>query len=108
MGLLIFLLTLTGVNGLNIGGLNTNLPMMILLIGMVLPAAVIHTFYMHWGIGKRTAVILPIALLTFPLLVYLGDATEGELLLSEHLSLLGMAVSAIFMLYIGQDRKSVV
>jgi len=101
MGLLIFLLTLTGVNGLNIGGLNTNIPMMILLIGIVLPAVVIHTFYMHWSIGKRTAVILPIALLTFPLLVYLGEATEGELLLSEHLSLLGMAVSALFMLYIG-------
>ena len=101
MGLLIFLLTLTGVNGLNIGGLNTNLPMMILLIGMVLPAAVIHTFYLHWSIGKRTAVVLPIALLTFPLLVYLGEATEGELLISEHISLLAMAVSALFMLYIG-------
>src|SRR5690606_3938323 len=101
MGLLIFLLTLTGVNGLNIGGLNTNIPMMILLIGIVLPAVVIHTFHMHWSIGKRTAVILPIALLTFPLLVYLGEATEGELLISEHISFLAMAVSALFMLYIG-------
>lgn len=101
MGVVIFLLTLTGVNGLNIGGINTNLAMMILLIGVVLPAVLIHTFCFDWSLAKRVAVILPIALLTLPLLLILGDVTEGRLLISENLSILCLAVSTMFMLYVG-------
>src|SRR5699024_7982045 len=44
MGLIIFLLTLIGVNGLHIGGVNTNMATMVLLVGFILPTAVIHTF----------------------------------------------------------------
>lgn len=101
MGLVIILLTLSGVNGLNIGGINTNLATMILLAGFVVPAALIHTFFFHWGIGRRVMVILPVALLTLPLLLWLGEAPSGELLVSENLSMLAMGVAALFMLYIG-------
>lgn len=101
MGLIIFLLTLIGVNGLHIGGLNTNLATMLLLTGLVLPSAIIHTFFVGWSLGRRTAVILPIALLTLPLLLWLGEVQEGALLLAENLSIFGMAISALFMLYIG-------
>ncbi|HLT07675.1 MAG TPA: hypothetical protein VK014_09120 [Cyclobacteriaceae bacterium] len=101
MGLIIFLLTLTGVNGLNIGGISNNMPTIILMVGLILPAAIVHTFYSHWGLGKRTAVILPIALLTLPLLLGLGEAVNGALLLAENLSLFAMAVTGLFMLYTG-------
>lgn len=101
MGIIIFLLTLTGVNGLNIGGANTNLAMIILLSGFVFPAIIIHTFFFHWTLGKRIAVILPVALLTLPLLILLGETADGKLWISEHLSILGMAVATLFMLYIG-------
>lgn len=101
MVLVTFLLTLTGVNSLNIGGINTNLPMMFLIAGFVLPAAVIHTFFDHWTAQKRTAVILPVILLIFPVLVWVGDAPAGELVISENISMLGLAVAALFMLYIG-------
>lgn len=108
MGVVIFLLTLSGVNGLNIGGINTNLAMMILLAGFVLPVALIHTFYFSWSLAKRTLVILPIALGTFPLLLWLGQVADGELLVSEHLSILGLAIATVFMLYIGHAVLSVV
>jgi hypothetical protein len=98
---IIFLLTLTGVNGLHIGGLNTNLPSIILMTGFVLPAVLIHTFFSHWGASKRLAIISPLAFLTMPLLVYLGDAVSGEFLVSEHMSMVGLVVSAIFMMYNG-------
>ena len=101
MGLIIFLLTLIGVNGLHIGGVNTNLATIILMAGLVLPSAIIHTFFIDWSLGKRTAVILPLALLTLPLLVWLGEANKGALLLAENLSIFGLAIAAIFMLYIG-------
>src|SRR5690606_9913717 len=52
-------------------------------------------------LGRRTAVILPIALLTLPLLLWLGEVQEGALLLAGNLSIFGMAISALFMLYIG-------
>jgi tetratricopeptide (TPR) repeat protein len=108
MGVVIFLLTLSGVNGLNIGGINTNLAMMILLSGFVLPPALIHTFYNDLNLGKRTMVILPIAVCTFPLLLWLGKVVDGALLVSEHLSVLGLAISTLFMLYIGHAVLSAV
>lgn len=98
---IIFLLTLTGVNGLHIGGLNTNLPTIILMTGFVLPAVLIHTFYSHWSASKRSAIIIPIAFLTMPLLVYLGGAVSGEVLVAEHMSMVGLVVSALFMMYNG-------
>ena len=106
MVLVIFLLTLTGVNGLNVGGISTNWAYIILLIGVVFPAAVIHTFLDHWPVLKKVAVILPIALLTMPLLVFLGDVPSGEILVSEHAGMLGSIIAAIFMLYIGHAFMS--
>ena len=103
MGLVIFLLTLIGVNGLHIGGLNTNLATMILMAGLVLPSAIIHTFFIGWTLGRRTAVILPIAILTLPLLLWLGEAGHGALLIAENLSIFGLAIAALFMLYIGHS-----
>lgn len=103
MGLIIFLLTLIGVNGLHIGGVNTNLATMVLLVGFILPTAVIHTFFMDWSLGKRTAVILPIALLTLPLLLWLGEVNNGGLMIAENLSIFGLAIAALFMLYIGHS-----
>lgn len=101
MGLIIFLLTLVGVNGLHIGGLNTNLATIILMAGLVLPSAIIHTFFLDWSLGRRTAVILPIAVLTLPVMLWLGEANQGSLLIAENLSIFGLAVAALFMLYIG-------
>ncbi len=101
MGLIIFLLTLIGVNGLHIGGVNTNLATMVLMVGLILPSAIIHTFCIDWGLGKRTAVILPLALVTLPLLLWLGDVNKGSLLISENMAMFGLAIAALFMLYIG-------
>lgn len=101
MGLIIFLLTLIGVNGLHIGGVNTNLATIILLSGLVLPSVLIHTFFGDWSGGRRAAVILPIALLTLPLLLWLGEVNNGKLLVSENLSIFGLAIASLFLLYIG-------
>ncbi|MEX2594431.1 MAG: tetratricopeptide repeat protein [Anditalea sp.] len=101
MVFILFLLTLTGVNSLNIGGVHTNVALMLLMAGFILPAVIIHTFYDHWNIFKRSMVIIPIALLTLPLLLFLSEVPSGEILISENISMLGLAISAIFMLYIG-------
>src|SRR5690606_23621583 len=45
---------------------------------------------------------------TFPLLLWLGEVADGALLVSEHLSILGLAIAALFMLYIGHAVLSAV
>lgn len=101
MVLILFLLTLTGANSLNIGGLSTNIPMILLMLGFILPSVVIHTFFDHWTVGRRSLVIIPIALLTLPLLLFMSDVVRPDILISEHISMLGLAISGLFMIYIG-------
>lgn len=98
---IIFLLTLTGVNSLHIGGLNTNLPMMLLMAGMVLPTVVLHTFYHRWNAFKRMLLVFPLGLLTVFILIQGAGAVSPGLLMAENITMFGLAVAAIFLVYTG-------
>ncbi|WP_215223061.1 tetratricopeptide repeat protein [Echinicola shivajiensis] len=103
MALLIFLLTISGVNSLNIGGISSNTALIILLIGTTVPAMLIHIFYDHISLLKRTLIISPIAMSTLLGLILSSSVVEPLLLMSENISLVGMAITAIFLLYIGHS-----
>ncbi|UCS95500.1 hypothetical protein KZP23_11035 [Echinicola marina] len=103
MAFLIFLLTISGVNALNIGGISSNLALIILLAGMAVPAMLINVFYDHISLIKRTLIISPIAIITLLGLILSSSATAPLLLMSENISLAGMAITAIFLLYIGHS-----
>ncbi|WP_186756203.1 hypothetical protein [Echinicola salinicaeni] len=103
MALLIFLLTISGVNSLNIGGISSNIALITLLAGTIIPAMLIHIFYDHISLLKRTLIISPIAIITLLGLIASSSVTAPMLLMSENISLVAMAITAIFLLYIGHS-----
>ncbi len=102
----IFLFTISGVNGLHIGGIGTNNGLLILLLGLLLPVVVIHLFFFHLSWLIRLIILLLFGLGTYFSLIYLSQVPAPTLLLGENLSLMGLAISAIFLLYIGHGAIS--
>src|SRR5690606_6886771 len=49
----------------------------------------------------RTLIVFSIGLLTFSALVYLAGVKSPELMISENITMFGLAVAAIFMVYTG-------
>lgn len=100
-GLLIFLLTISGVNSLNIAGIGSNFGLIIALICLLLPAAGIHLFFDELSINKRAMVIFGLGIACPVLLIYFANAPYPTLLFSENTSLMALAIAAGFVLYIG-------
>lgn len=73
-GLLIFLLTISGVNSLNIAGIGSNFGLIIALICLLLPAAGIHLFFDELSINKRAMVIFGLGIACPVLLIYFANA----------------------------------
>lgn len=107
-GAAIFLMTLGGINGLNIGGIGSNNAMILALVGLVLPAVVIQTFFNSKGWTFRAVVILMISGLTYFLLIRLSGTMAPTLLLAENISLMAAAVAGIFLIYIGHTAISAI
>lgn len=100
-GAVIMLLTLSGVNGLNIGGINTNLGLIICLLGLLLPATLIHVFFNHWNMVIRSLVIFLVGISTLIILIISSNVSYPTLLFSENISLMALAVCGLFTVYIG-------
>ncbi|MEX2511727.1 MAG: tetratricopeptide repeat protein [Cyclobacteriaceae bacterium] len=100
-GLLIFLLSFSGVNSLNIGGISTNYGMMICLIGLLLPASLIHIFFEHWSLSKRTVLIFLSGIVCLFVLIYFSNTAYPTLLFSENIGLMAMIIAGGFLIYIG-------
>ncbi|MDN3688137.1 tetratricopeptide repeat protein [Cyclobacterium jeungdonense] len=100
-GLLIFLLTISGVNSLNIAGIGSNFGLIIALLCLLLPAAAIHLFFDDLSVNKRAMVIFGLGIACPILLIYFANAPYPTLLFSENTSLMALAIAAGFMLYIG-------
>ncbi|QDH79437.1 hypothetical protein FKX85_10485 [Echinicola soli] len=101
MGLVIILLTLSGVNSLNIGSASSNFSLIILIIGFTIPGMIIHVFYEHISLLRRSLIILPIAWLTVVTLLFLSPVIKPALLFSENIGLTTLGIAAIFLLYVG-------
>ncbi|MFD2035281.1 tetratricopeptide repeat protein [Belliella marina] len=98
---IIFFFTFSGVNGLNIGGLSTNYPLIILLIGTLIPMTIIHFYCEDWNLSKRLLVVLPSLIGTLSLLLYLTNMEASKLFLSENITLPIAFIAVLFMLHIG-------
>lgn len=107
-GTVISLLTLSGINGLNIDGIGSNNAMILSLVGLVLPAVVIHTFFDSRGWTFRAVVILAFSGLSYFLLIRLSGAIAPTLLLAENISLMAAAIAGIFLIYIGHAAISAI
>ena len=97
----IFFFTFTGINGLNIGGLSTNYPLIILLVGTMFPILIIHFFQSNWSLKKRFLVIAPCFILTVTLLLFISKVDSANLLLSENITLPVAFLAVFFMFHIG-------
>lgn len=101
MALVIVLLTLSGVNALNIGSVSSNLSLIILISGLTIPGMIIHVFFDQLSLLRRSLIIIPVAALTIWALVSLSPSVNPSLLLSENIGLTTLGIAAIFMLYVG-------
>lgn len=94
----ITLLTFSNFNGLNIGGLNTNIPLISLITGSLLPSIVFHIwgeslhFWIKWLIS---AICLGT---TITLLIFFSTLPEPTLYLAHHATILsfGLSIAWIF------------
>ncbi|MDO6437604.1 tetratricopeptide repeat protein [Cyclobacterium sp. 1_MG-2023] len=101
-GLLILLLSISGVNSLNIGGIGTNYALAISLLFLLVPASVIHLFFNDIiGLGLRLVLIIGLGLLGLAVLIYFSQAVSPTYLFSENIFLMALVMAAAFMLYIG-------
>ena len=97
----ILVLTLANLNGLNIGGASSNLPLLLLLMATLIP-----TIYFHiWG-NQLSYWIRWIALAvttggTVILLIYLSPISQPSLYLAEQSLILGLGMSIAWILWQG-------
>ncbi|MFO7825238.1 MAG: hypothetical protein R6V72_14965 [Cyclobacterium sp.] len=105
-GLLVFMLTISGVNSLNIGGVGTNYGLLICLVFLLVPAALIHLFFENLSLGLRTLLVFGSGIAGLVVLIYFANAPYPTLLFSENISLMAMAMAAGFLVYIGQSMVS--
>ncbi|WP_241412162.1 tetratricopeptide repeat protein [Belliella alkalica] len=97
----IFFFTFSGINGLNIGGLSTNFPLIILLLGALTPVAIIHFFLENWSLSKRFFLVSTSLIATIFLLTQITEIEASPLYLSENITLPVAFLAVIFMLHIG-------
>lgn len=103
MAAAIFLLVISGINELNLTALGQNSGLLIAFGGLLLPAIFIHTFFPNTQLEVRTLIILFFALFTWAGLLYLSPVPAPTLLITENSSLAAMAISALFLVYIGHS-----
>ncbi|WP_439484416.1 tetratricopeptide repeat protein [Cyclobacterium plantarum] len=105
-GLLVFMLTISGVNSLNIGGVGTNYGLVICLVFLLLPIALIHLFFENLSLVKRALIVFGSGLGCLVLLIFLANAPYPTLLFSENISLMAMSMAAGYLIYTGQSLIS--
>lgn len=106
-GLLILLLSISGVNSLNIGGVGTNYSLAISLLFLLVPASIIHLFFNDIiSLGLRVVLVIGLGLLGLAILIYFSPAVSPTYLFSENIFLMALVMAAAFILYIGHSFVS--
>lgn len=100
-GALIFLLTISGINSLNIAGIGSNFALVIALFCLLVPAAAIHFFFDTLTVSRRAMIIFGLGMACPMLLIYFAKAPYPTLLFSENTTLMALTIAAGFLLYIG-------
>ncbi|TVP46135.1 MAG: hypothetical protein EA341_14305 [Mongoliibacter sp.] len=100
-GLLIFILTFSGINGLNIGGISSNYALIALIVGTIVPVVIISFFAAHWSLAFRFGLIFLCSSSTLFLLITFSDIAQPALWLSENSNIPAAIIAALFLLHIG-------
>lgn len=100
-GVLILLLSISGVNSLNIGGVGTNYAMGICLLFLLTPAAIIRLFFNYLSLSFRMALILGMGIMGLVVLIYFAQAPSPTYLFSENIFLMALVMACGFILYTG-------
>ncbi|MCH7410998.1 hypothetical protein MM239_16445 [Belliella sp. DSM 111904] len=98
---IIFLLTFSGLSGLNLVKIGGNLPLIIMMCATLIPIGFISFFKNHWTLPSRLLLITPIHVTAFVLILSLSPIEEPLLYVSEHLTLPLAVISCLFLLHIG-------
>ncbi len=94
----ILVLTVSNFNGLNIGGQSSNLPLIIILCGSIIPPILIHIWGVNLKFWMRWFAVLVGTFISLVAVISLSPIEQPELYLAEHSLLLGfiMAMGWIF------------
>ncbi|MCU0401954.1 MAG: hypothetical protein MUE75_13275 [Algoriphagus sp.] len=102
----IFLLTLSNVNGLNIGGQSANVSLIILLAGTVLPLVIFHIWGIHVNFWIRWAVIFLGFSISIAVLIHLSPIPNPALYLAEQSLIIGLGLGLSWIFWQGHGMLS--
>jgi hypothetical protein len=97
----IILLTLLNSNGLNISAINSNLPLILLIIGTLSPLIFFHVWKPGAGFGVRWICIFVSSGLTVAALFYLSPIDQPGLYLAEQSLILSLAMALAWIFWQG-------
>jgi hypothetical protein len=100
-GLVIFLLTFSGINGLNLGGVASNYALIGMMLGSIMPMVVISFFFPNMNLLGRFLWIFLIGTLGFFLLISFSDLPNPWLWMAENATFPAAIISTFFFLHIG-------
>jgi hypothetical protein len=102
----ILLLTFSNLNGLNINGLNTNYPLIILLGGSIIPLILLHIWGQNLSLLFRWLLINSSLALSLYALIHLSTVVRPEIYLAEHSMILGLGLSMAWIFWNGHSVLS--
>jgi hypothetical protein len=99
--LTIFLLTFSGINGLNLGGVASNYALIGMMLGSLLPMIIIAFFAPSMKLIVRFFLITIIGTITLLLLVSFSDLQNPWIWMAENATFPAAIISTLFFLHIG-------
>ena len=97
----IAVLTLANVNGLNIGGLNANLPLLLLILATLFPSIYFHIWGIHVGYWVRWILLAFSTGTALLLLCYLSPILQPVHYLAEQSLVIGLGLSITWIVWQG-------
>lgn len=97
----IVLLTLSNLNGLNIGGISSNYPLIIALLGTLIPLLILYVWGLQWAFLLKWLLVSSGVVLSTFLLISLSQITNPLLYLSEHSLILSFCLVIAWILWNG-------
>jgi hypothetical protein len=102
----ILILTLANLNGLNIGGASSNLPLLLLITATLLPTIYFHIWGNQFSYWIRWTVLAVATGGTVTLLIYLSPIVQPGLYLAEQSLILGLGMSIAWIFWQGHGFLS--
>lgn len=102
----ILIITLANLNGLNIGGVSSNLPLLFLLTATLLPSIYFHVWGTHFSYWVRWAALALTTGGTVALLISLSPIIQPGLYLAEQSLIIGLGLSIAWIFWQGHGILS--